>query len=228
MPWGVVKANTMRGISQELAARLFRLQDAGFTFEPEVFLNPTALGDPFDECCREVVIELISDEDPSRLRIRLDSGHEVSGEVRLGARRTEGRTDDFAGHDIEVRDQPQVTMPTILELDAFDRARPHGVAKVSAFQRLQAGILIDTHDVRAFAVQLWRVAVGVTESLDIRLISLGSFPFVLRSEPVLTLVRSQFRCANKRSTCCGEILSTRPRHTISRANSVGVQCVTGC
>ena len=49
MLWGVDKANAMRGILQEFAARLLRLQDAGFTADSEVFLNATALGDPFDE-----------------------------------------------------------------------------------------------------------------------------------------------------------------------------------
>ena len=49
MPWGVDKANAMRGILQEFAARLRRLQDAGLTFEPQVVLNASALGDPFDE-----------------------------------------------------------------------------------------------------------------------------------------------------------------------------------
>ena len=164
---------------------------------------------------------MIDDEDRSRVGIRLDSRREVGGEVRLGARRPKGGTDDFAGHDIEVRDQTQRSMSAILELDALGQTGPHGFVRIATFQRLHAGFLIDTQDVRAFAGPLGRIAGGVAESLDIGLILRGRFSLVLRSEPVLTLVRSQFRGAKKRSPCRDEILSTRPRRTASRANSLG-------
>ena len=202
MPWGVDEANTMRGILQELAARLLPLQNPRLALDAQVLLEPAALGDPFNEGCREVGIEWVGHEDLSCVGICLDSGREVSGEVRLGARRPKGGTDDFADHDIEVRDQTQRSMPVILELDALGQTGPHGFVRIAAFQRLHAGFLIDTHDVRAFAGPLGRIAGSVAESLDIGLILRGRFSLVLRSEhnQVVTSVSSISRVDDARES----------------------------
>ena len=227
MPRRVDEADAMHGILQEFAARQLRLQDAGLTFDTQVVLNATALSDPFDEGCRVVGIELVGNEDLSRVGISFDGGGTVGREIGLGACESKGRADDFASDYVEVCDQTQGAMPVIFELDALGQTGAHGFVWNSAFQRLHPGFLIHTHDMCAFAGPLWRIAVGVAQSLDIGLILVGRFSLVLRCEPVLTLVRSQGRSAKKRSTCRGEILSTRLRRTASRANSLGVQCDTG-
>ena len=49
MPWGVDKANAMRGNLQEFAARLFRLHDPRLALDAEVVLDTAALGDPFTQ-----------------------------------------------------------------------------------------------------------------------------------------------------------------------------------
>ena len=119
VPWGVDEADPMRGILQERAARLLRLEDTGLAFDAEIFLNAATLGHQFDERGRAVGIELIGHKYPTRVGIGFDSGCDVGGEIRFGSRRSDRRADDFAGDDIEVRDQTQGPMSAILELDTL-------------------------------------------------------------------------------------------------------------
>ena len=87
--WGVDEADPMRGILQERAARLLRLEDAGLAFDAEIFLNAATLGHQFDESGRAVGIELIGYKDPTRIGIGFDSGGNAGGEIRFGSRRSE-------------------------------------------------------------------------------------------------------------------------------------------
>ncbi len=98
---------------------------------------------------------------------------------------------------------------------------------MQAFQRLHAGFLVHTHDVRANRGKRRRGAVDIADPLDIRLVLFGGFTLVPRGKPVLAFVRSQVRSAKKRSTCRGEMLSTMPLLIASRDSSAGVQCDTG-
>src|SRR4051794_2092563 len=94
-------------------------------------------------------------------------------------------------------------------------------------QRLHAGLLVGAHHVGAHCRESRCIPVGVADVLDVGLVLVGVFAFVLRGQPILALVRSQVRFAKKRSTCRGEMLSTMPRLMASRASSGGVQCDTG-
>ena len=151
----------------------------------------------------------------------------MGGKFCLGSRRPEGRTDDFAGGDLEVGNQTQGPVPVVFELDTLDQTRPSRFAGVYTLERLHAGFLIDAHNVRAFGGKLRYISVSIAKSFDIGLVLSGCFALVLRGEPVLAFVRSQIRIAKKRSTCRGEMLSTMPLLAASRVNSPSVQCDTG-
>ena len=198
--WGVDEADPRRGILQERAARLLGLEDTGLAFDAEIFLNAATPGHLFDESGRAVGIELIGHEYPRRVRIGIKGGCDVGGEICFGSRRADRRADDFAGNDIEVRNQTQGPMSAIFELDTLDQARSSRLAFMQTFERLNAGFLIDAHDVCAFCRKLRRVAVGVADPIDVGLVLFGRFALVLRGKPVLAFMRSQDRSAKKRST----------------------------
>ena len=65
-------------------------------------------------------IELVSNEYPTRLRIGVHGGFDVSGKIIFTPCRTDARADELARGDIEVGDQTQRTVSPIFELDAFD------------------------------------------------------------------------------------------------------------
>ncbi len=64
----------MRGILQKHAARLLGLEDPGLGFDAEGLFEPTALGNQLDERYRAVRVELVGDEDPTRIWIGLRAG----------------------------------------------------------------------------------------------------------------------------------------------------------
>ena len=72
------------------------------------------------ESGRAVGIELIGYQYLTRIGSGFDSGGKVGGEIRFGSRRSDRRADDFAGDDIEVRDQAQGPMST--EASVFQRS----------------------------------------------------------------------------------------------------------
>jgi len=172
-------------------------------------------------------IELVCDEYPTRLRVGVQGGFDVSGKVLFGARWTDARTDELARSDNEVGDQTQRAVSSIFELDALGQTRSNRFGFMQPFTGLHPGFLVHTHHVRALLGKLWGLSVQLTQRFDVGLVLLRVFAFVLRGEPVLTLVRSQVRRAKKRSTWREEMLSTKPLFTASRASSAGVQCDTG-
>ena len=91
-------------------------------------------------------------------------------------------------------------MSAIFELDTLDQARSSRLAFMQTFEGLNAGFLIDAHEVRAFCRKLRRVAVGVADPLDVGWVLFGRSALVLRGKPVLAFIRSQDRGAKKRST----------------------------
>ena len=127
---GVHKADLVRGILQKRAARLLGLEDPGLALDTEGLFAPAVPGNQLDERCRAVRVELVGDEYPTRIGIGLDSRRDMRGEIGLGSRRPERRTQDFAGGDLEVGDQTQGAVAVVLELDALDQARPSRFAGV--------------------------------------------------------------------------------------------------
>ena len=117
---GVHKADLVRGVLQKRAARLLGLEDPGLAFDAEGLFQPTAARNKLDERCRAVRVELVGDEDPTRVGIGLDSRLDMRGEIGLGSRRPERRADNFAGSDLEVGNQTQGAVSVIFKLDTLD------------------------------------------------------------------------------------------------------------
>src|SRR5258706_2076681 len=223
----VNEANPMSRVLEKCAARLLRLEDTGLALRAEFVLDAAPTGHEFDERCGTVCVELIGDEDPSRVGIGLDGPVDVGDEVSFCSGWADRRADDLAGYDVEVCDQRKGTVADVLELDTFHEAGPNGLGFMESLECLHARLLVGAHHVRALGRKLRSVTVRVADVLDVGLVLLRVFALVLRGQPVLALVRSQVRFAKKRSTCRGEMLSTIPLLMASRASSGGVQCDTG-
>ena len=91
-------------------------------------------------------------------------------------------------------------MSAIFELDTLDQARSSRLAFMQAFERLNAGFLIDAHDLRAFRRTLRRVSIEIADPVDVGGLLFGRSALVLRGKPVLAFMRSQDRGVKKRST----------------------------
>lgn len=188
---------------------------------------PSTFCNQLDECRRHVCIQLVGNEDPSRLGIGRDGSVDVGNKVGFGTSRSDGRADNLASHNVEVCDQAQCPVADVLELDALHEAGPYGLCLVKRFERLHAGLLVCADHVRALSRKVRGVQVRLAERLDSCLVLFGSFQLVFGREPVLALVWPELRLAKKRSTCLGEMPSTMPLFIASRASSGGVQWDTG-
>ena len=195
---------------QERAARLLRLEDAGLAFDAEIFLNAATPGHQFDERGRAVGIELIGYQYPTRIGIGFDSGCNVGGEIRFGSRWSDRRADDFAGDDIEVRDQTQGPMSAILELDTLHQARPSRFGFIQTLKGLDAGFLLDAHEVCACRRKLRRVAVDVADPLDVGLVLRRGFPFVPRVSQYWLLCDRRSAVLKKVNLSWGDALDDAP------------------
>src|SRR4051794_24637202 len=67
----VDEANPVGRVLQELPAGLLRLEDAGLALGAELILDTAPTSNELDERCGTVRVELIGDEDPTRLGIGL-------------------------------------------------------------------------------------------------------------------------------------------------------------
>ena len=133
-------------IAQEgLPARLSR-QDAVVPFAAERGFIDAALArhQPHD-AFRHVGVEIIADDAPAHARPRRgEELFEEGREVGFGAGVGDGAA-DLAGDDVEAGDQGLRAMADIFELAPLDPARPHGQRGGDAFERLDAGHLVDRH-----------------------------------------------------------------------------------
>ena len=115
---------------------------------------------------------------------------DVPDEVLLGPCRTERRSDQLPGRHLEVADQAQSPVPSVLELDQLALPRDHRLAGSRSLQRLQAGHLVHADGVGPLdPLPLGRRQVRLTDRLDLLLkprgVRLGGV------EPVATLVGLQ-------------------------------------
>ena len=78
---------------------------ATFALDTEILLDATLLGHQAHQRLRLMGVELISDEEPARLRVCLDGLDDVSGEVGFGAGGTQAERDDLASSHIQIGDQ---------------------------------------------------------------------------------------------------------------------------
>ena len=76
------------------------------------------------ETRRRVSVELIGDEDPRGLRVRLDTVIDVGHKIFLYVGRSDRGFHDLTGGDVKIRDLAQCAMAHVLELDTFNQPGP--------------------------------------------------------------------------------------------------------
>ena len=105
MPRRVDKANPVVWIFEESLASRHRLEDAFLALGAEVVGNPASFGDEADQRFRFVRIELVEDEDPSRIGIHIYRASYMRDEVLLCSSRPDRRLNRFSCGHIEVGDE---------------------------------------------------------------------------------------------------------------------------
>ena len=113
---------------------------------------------------------------------------DVRDEVLLGPRWANAWFDHLPGCDDEVGDQAERAMALVLELDLLDVTRARRLRWVYPLQRLDAGLLVGTDDVRSNLRQGGRLAIDLADILDVLLIGNGVLELVFRRQPVPALV----------------------------------------
>ena len=132
-------------IAQEgLAAGLAR-QHAIVTLAAErSFIDAALARHQTHNAFRHVDVEVVAHDAPAQGRGRgeesVEEAHEVGFVAGIG-----DAAADLAGDDVEVGDERLRPMADIFELAPLDPARPHGQRGGDAFERLDAGHLVDRH-----------------------------------------------------------------------------------
>src|SRR6266545_1388417 len=113
------KLNPVARIAQEGGAARQRLQNTALAFFAQVVGDRTALSDQSHQTFRLMGVELVADEQPHRIGIRIDGLGDMRGEVGFRAPRPQAGCDDLAGGNIEVGDQAQCAVTNIFKLAPF-------------------------------------------------------------------------------------------------------------
>ena len=113
------KANVMVRIFEEGLAGRHRVKDAFLALGPEAIVNAASFGDETYECFRFVGVELVEDEDPHGIGVRVDGAPDVRGEVLFRSSRPDGRQNRLSCRYFEVGDEAKRTVTAVLELDTL-------------------------------------------------------------------------------------------------------------
>jgi hypothetical protein len=116
---------------------------------PQFLLDATQLGHQANQRFGLMGVELIGDEDPARLRIRLDGLFDVSDEVGFRARGSTAGSQDLSSGHIQIGDQTQRAMPFLFKFFSLDVTGLHRQRGVETFEGLDAGHLIGACHMRA-------------------------------------------------------------------------------
>ncbi len=147
-------------------------------------------------------VELVSNEDPARLRIHLDGLFDVSDEVGFRAGGSKTGSHDLAGGYIQIGDQTQRAMPFIFKFFSLDVTRLHGQGRVETLEGLDASHLIGTGHMRPRRGECRSGLIHLTHRADLR----GQFGRVVGgwSEPVTLAMRLQSARLLKIAPRCAE------------------------
>ncbi len=75
-----------------------------FALDAQLLLNATQLGHQTDQRFGLMRVELVGNEDPARLRIRLEGRLDVGSEVGFGAGGSQAGCDDLSSGHIQIGD----------------------------------------------------------------------------------------------------------------------------
>ena len=142
--WRVNKADLVRGILQKRAARLLGLEDPGLALDAERLFEPAVSGHQLDEGCRAVGIELVGDKYPTCIGVGGDSRLDMRSKIGLGSSRPDGRTDNFAGRNLEVG-KPEKYVETVRnQHPGFTQpVSPHSLRHTKGMHLLQSGVSLE-------------------------------------------------------------------------------------
>lgn len=98
------KADAMGGILEKGGPGGHALENPGLSLATEIAVDPTALGDAFDQTGRLVGVELINDEDPLAQRIGVHGALDVCHKIGFGAGVADGGRDEAPGGDLQIGD----------------------------------------------------------------------------------------------------------------------------
>jgi len=154
------------GIGEEGGAGRHRVQDARLALDAEIVGQAAAGGDESDQGFGLVGVEVVGEEEPTRVGVGVDGLSDVRGEVLLGAARAKGGGKDRPGGDVEGGDQAEGAVADVLVFAAFGAAGAHGLGGCRAFERLEAGHLVGADHMTAEGFQHRGVGVGRTNGLD--------------------------------------------------------------
>jgi len=104
VPGRVDQANAMGRVREKGGPRLHRGQMTAFALDAQLLLNATQLGHQTDQRFGLMRVELVGNEDPARLRIRLDGRLDVGSEVGFGAGGSQAGCDDLSSGHIQIGD----------------------------------------------------------------------------------------------------------------------------
>lgn len=168
VPGRVDEANAMGRVREKGGPRLHRGQMTAFALDAEILLNATQLGHQADQRFGLMRVELVGNEDPARLRIRLDGLFDVSDEVGFGAGGSNAGSHDLAGGHIQIGNQTHRAMPFIFKFLSLDVTRLHGQRRVETFQSLDASHLIGARHMRPCCSKRRSGLIHLTHRADLR------------------------------------------------------------
>src|SRR6266571_5875333 len=105
MSGSIHEANAMAGVGEKRSACAHASQMAAFAFEAQIFLDTTLLSYQTHQRLGLVGIELIGNEDPASLWIRLDGLGDVRGKIGFGARGSQARRHDLPAGPLQIGNQ---------------------------------------------------------------------------------------------------------------------------
>jgi len=170
----------MSSVLQKSASRGHRLHELEVPLTVQLQLDCALFGHQLNQRFRLVDVELVHDENPSRLRIGGYGFLDMSGEVLIGAGLSYGGSDHPARGHLEVGEQTPAAVALVLVFLALNAARSHRKGGMEALKCLNATLLVGAYQVSASLVQLQRLCVMLTDSFDPLIKDLGlRFPLVV-------------------------------------------------
>src|SRR5215210_809265 len=172
-------------------------------------------------------VQIVHHEVPAFGR-RIGGEHslQMGQEIRLGSSLSARRRDDLAAYYVPTENERGCPVADVLELALFELARRQGQIRVLAFQGLHARQFVRAYDPLASRRQRRRgLSVDFTDVGDLRVEPIIAFS--RRPQPVADQMRFEIPLLSNRPAWRAEIVSQRPRRSISSAISLPVHWLIG-